>query len=71
MCCCAGPVQVCVRHAGGVCGVRQLVVSGIRALSASQTEVRQESIHQDQRLPARVPGEYINNAPRRRPKSAI
>lgn len=49
-----GTIQIRVRHAGGVRGVRHLVVSGLGVVATSQAEEREKSDNQDERISARV-----------------
>lgn len=53
--CHAGTVQIHIRHAGGVRGVRHLVVSRGGVVATAEAEERKEPDKQDERVSAGVP----------------
>lgn len=50
----SGTIQIRVRHAGGVRGVRHLVVSGLGVVAASQAEEREKPDNKDEWISAGV-----------------
>jgi len=52
------PIQIHIRHVGGICALRVFMVSRQRTFSKTETKVNEGHRDQAKRIPKRVPGTY-------------